>query len=313
MIRSFLMMAVLATVAACGSGDPLNPTTGDDGGGTGTTDPVTTDPTVPDVLAGNLKSISYDATNKTVTAQVYALDSTPVDVVYTRDAGRDLNGYEAYIVQEDSLDRFFVAMVGESTDSSVQAGVVGDGGQFNRVLQGAYFERDGDFDAPDIGDGPNAGQVSYAGNYVGMTNISRAIDPGGVPPAVVPGEPVMISGQIFLNANFSDMAVNGAIYDRQLLLTTPSDLPDLALIVTEIGTDGSFLGEVEYRGLIGQSIGEYGVIFGGENAAAVGGALSLSEFDGETGPLDNELERGFFVLSQCGQPGAAAICSNVAN
>ncbi len=79
---------------------------------------MATDPTVPDVLAGNLKPISYDATNKTVTAQVCALDSTPVDVVYTRDAGRDLNGYEANIVQEDSLDRFFVAMVGESTDSS---------------------------------------------------------------------------------------------------------------------------------------------------------------------------------------------------
>ncbi|MGX9350776.1 hypothetical protein ACS3QZ_06215 [Shimia sp. W99] len=312
MIRSFFLMAALATVAACGGGDPFNPVdeTAEDPVTEPTPEPTEDTLTVPESLAGNLKSIAYDATNKTVTAQIYALDSTPVDVIYTRDATRDLNGYEAYTVQEDSLDRFFVAMVGQSTDGSVQAGLVGDGGQFNRVLQGAYYTREGDFTPPEIGTGPGAGQVSYAGNYVGITNIARPIGPDSVDPSLLPGDPVMITGQIFLNANFSDMAVNGGIFDRQVLLSTPTDLPDLALIITDIGTDGSFLGEVEFTGEVGRKIGDYGGVFGGTNASSVGGAINMEEF---TDALDDELERGFFVLSQCNTPGEASICTNVAD
>ena len=193
----------------------------------------------------------------------------------------------------------------------MRSGVIGDGGQFNRVLQGVYYERDGDFDAPDIGTGPAAGQVSYAGNYAGLTNIGSTIPTPGVDPSLWPSEPVRISGEIFLNANFSDMAVNGAIYNRQLLPATPADLPDLALIITDIGTDGSFSGDVEYVGDINNTIGTYAGIFGGTDAASVGGGINLEEFDNDLLAMDNELESGFFVLTQCGQPGAPPVCTNV--
>ena len=103
MIRSVFPLAVLAVLAACG-GNPF--VTTDDGGGTDTTT------TIPTAIAGNVSSFSYDATNQTLTARIFALDSTPVDVVYARDATRDTARYEAYSVQEDSLDRFFVALVG---------------------------------------------------------------------------------------------------------------------------------------------------------------------------------------------------------
>lgn len=301
MIRSFLCMAALASLTACGGDNPFDTTT-DDGSSGGAT-------TIPETLAGNLKTISYDASAKTVTAEIYALDSTPVDVVYSRDSSRDIGVYEAYTVQEDSLDRFFIAMVGESVDGSVQAGIVGDGGQFNRVLQGGYYKRTGGFDAPAIGTGPAAGQVSYAGDYAGITNIWNPSGPAGSDQSIQPGTPVMVSGQVFLNANFADLTVNGGIYDRQILLNTPVAVEDLALIVTDIATDGSFFGDVEVHGDIDNDIGDYGGVFGGTDAAAVGGVITIADY---TEVFDNETETGFFVLTQCGMTGDDAFCTNVA-
>ncbi|MBU2943977.1 thymidylate synthase [Shimia thalassica] len=299
MIRSFVCMAAMASLTACGGSNPFAEETDDD-----------TEITVPEELAGNLKSVSYNATDQTLSAEIYALDSTPVTVVYARDSARDIGTYEAYSVQEDSLDRFFVAMVGESQDGSVQAGFVGDGGQFNRVLQGAYYERNGTFDAPPIGTGPAAGQVSYAGDYAGILNGGpSSADAPNVDSSILPGEPYLVSGQVFLNANFADMAVNGGVYDRQIVLSTPFELEDISLIVTDIAADGSFFGDVEVHGVIENDKGDYGGVFGGSDAAAVAGIISMSDF---TENLDDETEYGFFVLTQCGLDGDAAICDNAA-
>ena len=303
MIGSVMCMTASVSLAACGSGtNPFATGTDTDGSGGASV--------VPETLAGNLKSINYNATAKTLTAEIYALDSTPIQVVYDRDAARDIGSYEAYSIQEDGLDRFFVAMVGESHDGSVQAGFVGDGGQFNRVLQGGYYTRVGSFDAPNISTGPAAGQVSYAGDYAGITNIqSTPNPPAGVDPSLLPGTPVLVSGQVFMNANFADMAVNGGIYDRQILLTTPVDVEDLALIVTDISSDGSFFGDVEVTGVVDTDIGDYGGVFGGTDSAAVGGVISIKDY---TDQFEHETEVGFFVLTQCGLANDAAICSSAA-
>ncbi|MEQ9693414.1 thymidylate synthase [Shimia sp. SDUM112013] len=299
MIRAFLCMAAMASLTACGGSNPFAETPEDDGTGT-----------VPEAIAGNLKSLSYDASAQTVTAQIWALDSTPVEVVYQRNAAKDIGDYEAYSVQEDSLDRFFVAVVGESQDGSVQAGLAGDGGQFNRVLQGAFYQRNGNFDAPPIGTGPAAGQVSYAGDYAGILNGGTT--PAGAPAvddSILPGEPLLVSGQILINANFADMAVNGGIYNRQIVLNTPFALQDLSLIVTDIEADGSFVGDVETHGEVEQDRGDYGGVFGGTDSAAVAGALFAENHEEN---LDNEQEYGFFVLTQCGLAGDAALCDNAA-
>ena len=85
-------------------------------------------------------------------------------------------------------------------------------------------------------------------------------------------------------------------------------LPDLALIATDIATDGSFTGVIEYDGVVGNSIGEYAGIFGGPGAEGVAGGIRLTEFDGPGNPLglDGEEEYGVFVLDQCGTPAATA-------
>jgi hypothetical protein len=78
------------------------------------------------------------------------LDSTPASASFTRNAALDVPGYEAYAVQEDALDRFFIALAAESADGSVQASAVSDGGQFARFYAGTSYARSGGFDRPPV-------------------------------------------------------------------------------------------------------------------------------------------------------------------
>lgn len=332
MIRISMAILALCLLAACGSS----------GGGSGEdvlkndTDPDTgtdpgTDPTppvdetgVPDALKQNMVGFAFSADKSSVTISATLLDSTPEDVVYTRnDRLTDATpGYIAYTVQEDSLDRLFIAIGAESLDEDTRAMITGDGGQFNRVLQGGYYERDGSYSPPAIDTGPGAGQVSYAGSYAGITNVgttngSELIAPTGVvDDSLLPRQSATVTGTIFLNANFVDNNVNGGIYDRVLVSpidptdrTQDQPLDDLSLIITDIDENGEFFGEVEFDGVLNRKIGDYGGIFGGAGATSVAGVVALTEFD------DNrvdEIEIGVFVLTQCGQPGDTAVCSNVA-
>ena len=56
-------------------------------------------------------------------------------------------------------------------------------------------------------------------------------------------------------------------------------------------------------------MGQYGGIFGGTDANAVAGALFA---EGHIDGVDNEEERGIFVLPQCGTPGQDALCNQPA-
>lgn len=308
MYRSTLTGICLFALVACGSGT--------DQGGTTTTpdpDPDTGPNGIPKVLNENLHGVKYNAAAGTLTLNMVALDAGPVNAVYRRRAGLDVGPYQAYTYQDDPLDRHYTALVAQSTDPSrsVRAGVVSDGGQFNKYFPGAFYERDGGFTPPS-----NAtGLVSYAGNYAGVTNIGAPGSdllpiPGSVDPSRHPRQTTRTEGHIFLDVNFSDNSVNGNIIKRKLV-DYGTVLPNVVLVKSDIDANGEFLGITEYEDQTKN--GSYGGIFGGTDAGAVGGIVALDNFDGTGDPLGltNEQERGVFVLIQCGLPGDDPICSNV--
>ncbi|WP_417723451.1 hypothetical protein [Salipiger sp.] len=275
---------------------------------------------IPDELAKNMASFSISDDKSTVTVALTGLDTTPIEATYARLSALDVMAedgsvaYFAYSVQEDPLDRFFLALGNTSADGSVSALVAGDGGQFTEVQQGAGYSREGTFS-------PASGQVSYAGYYGAVTNLQTdeggqllpVPDTGGPLPDL-PGQPAQVTGLIFLNANFADATVNGEIFARVLL--DPRDnsetlsLEDLALQLAAIDENGEFLGDVEMidgaasgdplDGGSGGSTGSYGGIFGGENAGYVAGVTSVTWSNDTYSSVE---EVGVFVLTQCGMAG----------
>ncbi|MFN3210612.1 MAG: thymidylate synthase [Roseovarius sp.] len=338
-MNRFLATLVLpAFLLACGGGsnpfdpDPVapDPTPPDE------ENPVT-DAGIPEALAGDLTRLNYDPANQTLTVEGITLDEVPFVATYRRRANLDRNGYQAYTAQNDPLDRHYTAYTAQSNnDGAVRGGVVASSGPRNRYFGGGFYERDGAYTPPDVT--PTSGMVSYSGAYVGIVNIGARDDgPGSIDdladvpattdPALIPDQAALVDGRIFINADFADGAVEGNIYDRALIDPTtgnvailddpanpgtpiPATLPDLVLISTPINDDGTFYStEVEYdqRGqtsnVIGNSIGQWGGIFGGDNASGVAGTVHLEEFDGPNNPLGLEAEEeyGTFVLDQCGQ------------
>lgn len=320
MKRAFPAVAAALLLVACGDtgGNPLA------GGGTGggTTDP--TDPgttTFPETLSKNLVSIT-EPDGSSVTVNISSLDTTPVEATFVRRSDLDTNGYVAYAVQEDPLDRLFIALTQTSNDGSSRAAIVQDGGQFNRYLDGGFYERLGTYTPPSVGTGPGAGQVSYAGNYAGFTNIMQSDGagllpiPGTVDPTTLPdlpGEAVRVTALIFFNANFAENVINGEIYNRDLRDPTDNSIlsrqPNISLIVADIDANGEFFGNAEIEGAVGEDVGDYGGIFGGTGAASVSGVVVLDDFNEA---LEDELEIGVFVLTQCGQAGDSPVCDIVA-
>jgi hypothetical protein len=196
------------------------------------------------------------------------------------------------------------------------------GGPRNRFFAGGYYERDGDYDPPE-GTG-TSGMVSYAGTYAALTNGNGdggdlAPVPAGTAPELVPTEAAELRGDIFLQADFADNAVEGNIINRQLV-DSGTALPSVVLVRSGITDTGTFEGSVEYEqrdfpndNVTGSAIGSYGGTFGGTDASGVAGLVKLEEFDGPNDDLgfENEVEHGVFVLDQCGQAVDAAICANV--
>ena len=132
--------------------------------------------------------------------------------------------------------------------------------------------------------------------------------PAGTDPSLIPDQASRVTGQIFINADFADNAVNGGVYNR-VNIDRNETLTDLALIVSDIDASGRFLGTVELRGGT-TSIGSYGGTFGGLNASGVAGGIHL---DGDfIDNVEREEEFGIFVLTQCGLAGDSnTICNGV--
>ena len=311
MRKSMVALAAVALFTAC-DGNPFS--TADTASST-TSTTTTTASTIPATISNNLSTFTYDPVAQTVSVAISGLDSTPTSVAYTRNLAAEAGlpaGYEAYSIQEDALDRLFVAVARQSADGSVRAGVASDGGQFNRFFSGAHYERTGDFTPPTIGTGPGAGQVSYAGGYVGLDNWSgpNPTLPAGADPSLQMSGPGRVTGNVFINANFSDMQLNGSVFNRRAIdlvtVANPTGTPlaNLILIPGSIGADGTFSGDIELQSGTITDIGDYAGIFGGTDAASLGGALVVTNFlDG----IDTESETGIFVLTQCGMTGADAV------
>ncbi|MEM6324146.1 MAG: hypothetical protein AAF748_10700, partial [Pseudomonadota bacterium] len=276
---------------------------------------------VPLTVAVNLETIAFDPVADTLSVTIDSLDGTPVAVNYIRDENpaRPLPpGFRLYTLQEDPLDRLFAAVVAQSADGTATGAIVADGGQFNREFHGGYFDRTGGFDAPPVGPGPGQGQVSYAGSYVGLDDYSGIIPPlpAGADPALQMRGPGRVTGQVFINANFADMTLNGAVFNRQLIDITGSPMiPNLVLVVTDIDEDGRFEGEVEQNRVVNgmgviEPVGDYAGLFSGPNASSIAAALVIENFNPD---LVDETETGLIVLTQCGRPGEdAALCTDTA-
>lgn len=324
-------LALLLALAGCG-GDGTNPFTTDDPDDGGPDDTATI--TIPDSVAGDVTSLDYNAANQTLTVNGVTLDELPFQAAYTRQPGLDaaFGGYQVYTAQEDALDRHSTALLlqsqGNASSGRVRAGTVVTGGPRNRYFGGTYYERDGEYTPPAVN--ATSGMVSYVGTYVGLTNIAvrdgmvMPVDPS-TPIEVTPYRAAQVTGDMLVNADFADNSVEGNIYNRQIVPTGQA-LPSLVLVATDIEGNGTFSGDIEYdveqtnpfyAGLdpaIDNDIGDYAGIFGGTNAASVGGGVRLEQIDGPDDRLgyDGEEEYGTFVLEQCGTAGASsALCAQV--
>lgn len=295
-------VVVLAALSACDS------TGGDDGGTSGPVNPVTPPAVnvVPEQIAGDLDAASFDADDATLTVRI-TLDADELDAVYTRNSAYDVDGYMAFTTQDDPLDRFVTAFAAESGDGSVQAVLAADGGQFTKYFGGATYSQTSAYAAP------SRGVASYAGTYVGTLNFGtrEGTLPSSAPDDLLPERSYRVGGEVFLNADFTDGTVNGAIYNREILdgvdgpLATPTSIPTIFLIPTNIEANGSFTGAVENPAQ--DDVGSYGGTFGGSNASSVAGGIRL---EGDFVPtFENEEEYGIFVLDQCGT--TPAVCAEV--
>lgn len=315
MNRSLVLLPLLASfmaLSACGDGQPFT-------FGAETAENVGEDDTtpngIPENIGRNVETVTGTAGDGTVDVLVTGLDGAPGPVAFARNPNLDVPGYVAYSYQDDPLDRLFVAMVQNSNDGALFGAAVIDGGQFTEYYGGVYYEQL-------TGYTPDTGQVSYSGAYVGLTNISIFGNellpvPLDTPNGDRPRQPTRLEADIFLNANFEEGLINGAITGRELVDLDsdgddsngiqPISVPDVFLIGADVNDDGSFEGTVELGDNTG--IGTYAGTFGGTQASSVAGGLFL---DGDWwDQVDGENEIGLFVLTQCGEAGDDATCDLV--
>ena len=298
MKRYWLGVAALAVMSACSGTAPFGTTT--------PTTPIVPTTPIPPAIAGDVTSFTYDPVAQTLTVSGVALDDTPFEAVYARRPGLDVAGYEAYTVQDSSLDRHTTAFTRER--DGVSAMIAVSGPQFNTLFGGSSYGRDGAYDPPAVT--TTSGLVSYAGNYVGLLNGPGSgedllpVTPG-TPPDVLPTQAAEVTGSIFINADFADNTVNGVVYNR-VVADTATPVENLDLAAAPIDANGNFTGPVTQFGTTVNTVGSYGGIFGGTDASAVAGTLFVSD---HIAAFTGEEEFGLFVLAQCGTPNADPVCT----
>lgn len=301
-MTKFLVAAAAAlALSACsgGSGNPFASPGGDDG--------ADTSGTVPAELAGDVTSFVYDPAAETLIVKGESLDDTPYEAVYQRKPALDVPGYQAYSSQESSLGRHHTAYVQEI--DGTRGGVIGSGPLYGHVFAGAYYERDGSFDPPDVT--APGGIVQYAGTYVGLMNAGSSgggdllpVAPG-TDPAILPTQAYEVTGKIIISADFADNVADGIVYDRVIPDLADDPVENLELAPAAIDADGRFSDDITQGGGA-RVVGTWGGIFGGTDAAAVAGATFAREhMDG----YSREEEYGTFVLGQCGTADADPVCS----
>ena len=295
MKRFWLGATALVVVAACGRGNPFLES-GD----------TTDESIIPELVAGDVQSFTYDPVAQTLTVSGLDQDDTPFQAVYTRKPNLDLPGYEAYTVQESSLSRHTTAFVQEI--DGVRAMIAVSGPQFSYYFGGSNYGRTGVYTPPDVTQA--GGIVTYAGTYAGLLN-----GPGngndllpvapGTPIDVRPSQAADVTGDVIINADFADNSLNGTIFNR-LDVDDNIQLENIDLSPTGIDANGTFTGDVTQSTPNRADRGDYGGVFGGTGATAVAGTLFVSDHIAQ---FTGEEEYGVFVLAQCGTPNADPLCN----
>ena len=309
-MNTFLKSAAFcALLAGCSGGNPFQPDTGT--GGDGDTRAI------PDELAQNMQSFSYDPNEQTLTVTGVPTDDGPLDGVYRRRPGLDRAGYEAYTAQDGSLDRHVTAYVRDIRGT--RAAMVVTGGQFEQIFVGGAYGNTNYTSPVPPGSTGDGGLVTYAGTYVGMLNTGGSNE--DLLP-VAPGTPIdvrsvqsaEVTGNMVMTGDFMDSSVTGVIFERRVLdynnadqsydpfSTNPLQVQNVALDSTAIEADGTFFGTLSQDN---GGVGSYGGIFGGNGATEVAGLTTMS---GHIEGFSDIIENGVFVLSQCGQPGEDPVC-----
>jgi hypothetical protein len=308
MFRILATTAALALLTACGDGQPF------DFGVVEPVDPPLTEEeikeqaAISESIAGGLIGGTYSTASGTLTVRI-PFDAGDINTEYARNTSLDVPGYLAFSSQDDPLDRIYIGMAARSADNSVEGVLAMDGGQFLRFFGGTTFRQIGTYSEPPVG--PTTGLVSYAGSYIGLSNLNANTATAGLPippgtnPALIPDQAGRVTGDVFINADFAENEVNGAIVNRDSI-DNGFVMSDVFLIATDIDANGRFLGSVENAAQ--DDIGDYGGTFGGLNASGVAGGVHLTDF---LDNVDGEEEFGIFVLTQCGLTGDAAICDDV--
>ncbi|MGB3243268.1 MAG: thymidylate synthase [Sulfitobacter sp.] len=273
---------------------------------------------IPEVLAGNLQSFTYNAANGTLSISGIAGDGNAVNGAYLRSPTLDRPGYDAYSAQDASNGRHSTVYIRDIDGTS--AVLVATGVQYEHLYAGgaytnaAYSPRV----APDSND-PNSGLVYYTGRYIGLLNGPGSNEDVTTPnpgedPSVLTAQAAEVTGDVQITADFATQNVDGIVYNRVVPdidaagnLDTNSANPlmaeDIALQGTAIATDGTFLGVAEQKN---SSVGDYGGIFGGIGATEVAGVVHVKD---HISVISEEEEFGIFVLGECEPPLSGPDCN----
>jgi hypothetical protein len=313
-----LTLAAMMLLAACGG----SPWVEDDGSGNGGGDGdggSDTSTAVPDAVKVNLRSIAYSPANGgTLKVNLQGLQSSPQSVAFQRDRSLDIQGYRAFTYQETGLQRKYLALVRENERGNLRVAAVADGGQFNRHFGGTTFARIDAYSRPNLSNGTEKGQFSYAGTYAGVFVPG---DPANntLPDDLRPNQTLRVRGDALINANFANDLVNGGVDNRWLLdsrgrridlngdgtLNAEDQLNAIAFPSMQMNKSGRFVGDVEFSGDPNASIGKVAGLFGGRGATDVGGTLVINPIGGES----DIWEYGAFTLPRCDTAGASPLCN----
>ena len=308
MTRIWMGLALGFGLSACGGTPPFN------GGDETPADGGAGSVVIPDAIANNLESFTYNPDTETLTVRGIAADGSTVESDYRRRPALDRPGYQAYTAQDASNGRHSTAYV--AAIDGTQAAIVGSGVQYENIYAGGAYSAS-NYSAPETATG-ESGLAYYTGRYVGLLNAAGSGEDLTTPnpgedPSVTSAQAAEVTGDIQITADFATSNVDGIVYNRVVPdydssgsrdpnSATPLTVADLALEGTAINDNGSFSGTVERDN---EAKGEYGGVFGGVGATQVAGAMRMED---HIDAFENEVEFGLFVLSECEPPASGPNC-----
>ena len=334
MIRTVLLLGLLAGLAACSDGQPLFPEEpggdgggdgggngGNGGGGNGSNTGLSRSEEPGTAGGGYVEDVRYDRRSDTFFVDNLAFDGDNVynrdsDVPLLSDAGsrtryRVFEGDETVIdpTDGDSITQFeYRAIYGESRNRAANGqpatsfAIVRTGSYVDFGFGGFVYERNGGVDLP------TTGQAIYAGDYAGLRTFSGGNAPGGME---------YTTGEARVAVDFRDFnegrGVRGQITDRRAFdmegnrIATGTGEGDLQLpdLIFDVGP-----GTVEANGELSNGIrsyrntaegqenyetGTYYAIISGQNAQEIVGIVVVESDDPRFEDVRAQETGGFIV------------------